>query len=261
MSLLENSYASFINLDYRKDRLIHMQKELTKAGIAAERTKGMLPNEYKGDKKKVEVMMQRTPGAVGCHMSQVNIMAKALSLNKHAFVMEDDLVFCEDFLKRLEYIEKFLSTHNWDLLWLGGTVHINPPYWHTGKNPDLLGTKVGRDAEPTDDPRIIRTYGAFSTYAYIVNVKSIEKILNLLDSVVHESMGIDWAFIKLQPQLLTYMFLPGCVKQMDNPSDIGKPHANGKQAFTYFSQFEKSTGPYFWKKRMEEFDTKTIRWK
>lgn len=259
--LLDNCYTSFINLDHRQDRYIHMQKELSKAGITAERTRGMLPIEYQGDKKKVEVMMKRTPGAVGCHFSQLKVMEKALSLNKHAFVMEDDLIFCDDFLSRLEYIENFLSMHPWDLVWLGGTVHINPPYWHTGRNPDLLGAVIGKDAELTDDPRIIRTYGAFSTYAYIVNVESLERVLKLLDSIVHESMGIDWAFIKLQPQLHTYMFLPGCVKQMDNPSDIGNPHANGKKAFTFFSHFERSTGPYWWKKRMEEFDPKNIRWK
>lgn len=258
--MIENLYSSFINLPSRKDRLIHMQAQLKKVGIEAERIEGMLPHQYKGDKKKVEVMMQRTPGAVGCHFSQVAVMKKALELGKHAFVMEDDLIFCDDFQRRLGYIDRFVLTHPFDLIWLGGTVHINPPYWHTGKNLDLLGATKGIDAEPTDDPRMIRTYGAFSTYAYIVNVKSIEKILKMLDDIVHESMGIDWAFIKLQPQLLTYMFLPGCVKQMDNPSDIGKPLANGQKAFTHFSHFAKSTGPYWWQRRMEDFDIRTIKW-
>lgn len=258
--MIENLYISFVNLAHRRDRLIHMEGQLKKIGMDAIREPGILPKDLKGDRRRYKVMLDRTPGACGCYESQRNVMHKALELGKHAFVMEDDLVFCDDFQKRLEYIDKFLETHNWDLTWLGGTVHINPPYWHTGKNPELVGTKIGKDAEPTEDPRIIRTYGAFSTYAYIVNVKSIEKILKMLDSIVHESMGIDWAFIKLQPQLFTYMFLPGCVKQMDNPSDIGKPLANGQKAFTHFSHFAKSTGPYWWQKNMGDFDPKTIKW-
>ena len=184
----------------------------------------------------------------------------ALLHEQNAFVMEDDLVFCNDFQKRLQYIDAFTKTHDWDIIWLGGTFHVNPPHWHKEKNPDLPDTKMRRDAQLTDDPRMIRTYGAFCTYAYIVNYNSIALVLSLLDSIVHESMGIDWAMIKLQPQLSTFAFVPGCIKQMDNPSDIGKPDRNGKKAFTYFSHFAKSTGPYWWAKHMEEFNPLTFNW-
>ena len=47
--ILDNTYASFINLDHRKDRLNHMTAELSKAKIEAVRTRGMLPNEYKAN--------------------------------------------------------------------------------------------------------------------------------------------------------------------------------------------------------------------
>lgn len=259
--LIENTYFSFINLTHRLDRLLHMKKELEKAGIDAERTSGILPKEVKGDLSRYKVMLERTPGALGCHLAQTKVMEKALSLNKHAGVFEDDLVFCDDFQKRMDYINEFTKTHSWDVLWLGGTFHVNPPHWHTGKNPDLLGTTMRRDAELTDDPRMVRTYGCFCTYAYIVNVNSIQKILKLLDQYVHESMGIDWLFIKLQPQLNTFSFVPGCIKQMDNPSDIGRPDKNGKKAFTYFSHFAKSTGPYWWARKLEDFDPLKFDWK
>jgi GR25 family glycosyltransferase involved in LPS biosynthesis len=268
---VSTTHAAFINLDHRKDRLIHMEKELKRAGLTERfditRLRGMLPAEYTGDRGKVVVMQARTPGAIGCHYSQVKVMQTALLNKQHAFVMEDDLVFCDDFITRLEYMGRFLNTHAWDVMWLGGTFHINPPYWHTGKNIDLLySNSIGRDAELTDDPRILRTYGAFSTYAYIVNKDSIAKILTMLDSVVHKSMGIDWAFIKLQPDIFTYAFVPGSVKQMDNPSDIGKPDSHGRQAFTYFSGFSKlnhsvDKSRYWWAKRMEDFDPLKFDWK
>lgn len=242
MTLLGDSYISFVNLDHRKDRLARMEESLQKLGIAAVRTPGMLPSEYKGDPSRVRVMRNRTPGAIGCHFSQVKIMTEALNRRKHAFVMEDDLMFCSDFHRRIQHMEKFIETHDWDILWLGGTFHINPPYWHT----------ASRDAELTDDPRMIRTYGAFCTYAYIVRDTRIEKVLTLLDSWLDKSMGIDWAMIQMQPALCTYAFVPGCTRQYDNQSDIGK-------GITRFSGFAK-LGPYWYQDKMTDFDPTKFDW-
>ena len=215
----------------------------------------MLPQEYSGDPARVEVMRKRTPGAIGCHFSQVKIMAEALNRRKHAFVMEDDLVFCSDFQKRIAYIEKFTATHDWDIIWLGGTFHINPPYWdikRRKREDRMLSIPNGRDAELTDDPRMIKTYGCFCTYAYIVRDCRIGKVLAGLDRVLDRSMGIDWAMIENQPQWQTFAFVPGCICQYDNKSDIG----NG---VTYFSGFAK-LGPYWFQDRMEQFDPAKFNW-
>jgi GR25 family glycosyltransferase involved in LPS biosynthesis len=245
--ILDHCYASFINLDHRKDRLRLMQAELKKVGIKAIRQKAILPNEYRGENRKVEVMRKRTPGAIGCHFSQVEVMKKALSVNQHAFVMEDDLIFCSDFMDRMHHATKFLDSNEWDVLWLGGTYHLTPT-WHKKGHPDLPQCRCSnlKDVQATDDPKIVRTYGCWSTFAYIVNVNSLPKILKLLDEHVHESMGIDWLFIRIQPQLKTFAFLPGCVKQHDNKSDIGK-------GMTYFSHFAK-LGPHWYQDRMEDFN-------
>lgn len=242
MSLLENSYISFVNMDHRTDRLERMNQSLEKLGIKAIRTRGMLPQEYEGPQERVEVMRRRTPGAIGCHFSQVRIMTEALNRRKHAFVMEDDLVFCSDFHKRIAHMEEFITTHNWDILWLGGTFHINPPYWH----------KKRRDAKCTDDPRMMQTFGAFCTYAYIVRDGSIDKVLAGLDRMLDRSIGIDWAMIQLQPEWKTYAFVPGCICQYDNKSDIGK-------GMTIFSGFAK-LGPYWFQDRMEQFDPARFNW-
>jgi GR25 family glycosyltransferase involved in LPS biosynthesis len=249
---MKNLHLTYVNLEHRPDRRLHMEAELKRIGLNAKRIPGILPHEYNGDPKKIQTMLKRTPGAIGCHFSQVKCMQEALSLHKHAFVMEDDLVFCSDFKKRLAMIETFTDEFEWDVFWLGGTYHVNPAYWHTGRNPDLKDSFLGRDAELTSDPRIVRTYGCFSTFAYIVNVKSIEKILKLLDRYVAVSMGIDWLFIKLQPELFTFAFAPGCVKQMDNQSDIGT-------GITYFSGFEK-LGPHWFQDKIEDFDPLTYCW-
>lgn len=255
MDLINDSHICFVNLDHRGDRLKHMGEELNRIGLHAHRVRGLMPNEYSGDPAKVEVMRKRTPGAIGCHMSQVFIMREALRLGKHAWVMEDDIIFCEDFNKRIEYINTWMESNEWDVFWLGASFHVNPPYWHrigkSGMQPDC-SAQLGKDCETTSDPRIIRTYGAYVTFAYIVNLKSIDKILKLFDEHLHTSIGIDWLFIKLQPQLKCFSFVPGSVMQMDNKSDIG----NG---ITVWSG-QLNNGPYVFQKRMEDFEPANYKW-
>jgi len=241
-------YASYINLPHRFDRDSRMKRELERVGIKAERTIGLYPHEVKEPKEKLEVMQKRTPGAIGCHYSQISVMAKAHFHGKNALVMEDDLVFCSDFNERMKIVDSFLEGKDWDVFWLGGTYHKEPT-WHKSVNgkhthPDLQNCNclLNKDWEKTDNPNIVKTYGIWSTYAYIVNYNSILKILKLLDDNVHLSIGIDWLFIYLQPQLNTFAFNPGMVKQYDNASDIG----NG---ITKFSAFQR-LGDYWFKDKI-----------
>lgn len=264
MNWRTNVYASYINLDHRKDRYNHMQGQLGKSRLGLEvrvvRQRAIHIKDVITEPKH-QTMFNRTPGAIGCWLSQVEVMRRALAENLHALVMEDDLVFCSDFIERLDYIFNWLEGREWDVFWLGGTVH-SPAFWHpkgpSGMRPDV-SAHLGYDMQPTSDPRIIRTYGAFSTHAYIVNRDSTNKVVSLLDKHMHESIGIDHCFIRLQPQLKTYMFVPGCVKQIDNMSDIG----NG---MTIFSGFSKLNGTiensmYWWQDKMADFDPTTFQWK
>jgi GR25 family glycosyltransferase involved in LPS biosynthesis len=265
--MLENCYTSFVNLDSRPDRLNHMTKELGRIGIQAIRQRGIPWKECDLNSHKHQVMLNRTPGALGCHLSQVEIIKKAFEAGSNAFVMEDDLVFASDFMERMDYVSKWIAGKEWDIFWLGATFH-SPAYWHkkgqSNMRPDC-SAQLGKDFDHTDDPRIKRTYGAFCTYAYIVNYNSIEKILGLLDKHLHESIGIDWLFIKLQPQLKTFAFVPGSVRQINNLSDIGT-NPDGSPAMTVFSGFSKLNGTeensrYWFQDKIENFDPNTFAWK
>lgn len=257
------TYNAYINLDHRTDRREHMERELARVGIDADRFPGIKAqdNPWVMYQQRVDVMRNRTPGAIGCHFSQVAIMRHALMIDRSAFVMEDDLIFCSDIHERLEHIKEFAGKNEWDVIWLGGTFH-SPAFWHphgpSKMRPDC-SANLGKDCEPTYDPRIMRTYGAFSTYAYIVNHTSIQKILDLFDQHLHESIGIDWLFIKLQPQLKCFAYVPGCVKQMDNQSDIG----NGITKFSGFAQLNGTIedSRYWWQDRKEDFDPTTFVWR
>lgn len=259
-------YTAFINLDSRPDRLAHMERELKRVGIEAVRQRAIPWKECDLNDPKHQVMLRRTPGALGCHLSQVQVMERAFVHGQHAWVMEDDLVFATDFQDRLKYIENYLTGKPWDVIWLGGTFH-NPGYWHplgaSGMRPDC-SAHLGKDFDHTDDPRIKRTFGCFCTYAYIVNYNSIQKILTLFDKHLHESIGIDWLFIKLQPQLKCYAFVPGSVIQFDNKSDIGF-NADGSPAKTMFSGFAKLNGTvensrYWFQDNINDFDPINFKW-
>lgn len=261
-TIISESYISFLNLDHRLDRLESMQAELYRIGISAERTRGKLPHEYDLSDLKVGAMRNFGIGAVGCYYGQVEIMKKALSENKCAFVMEDDIIFCDDFFQRMEIAQDFLNKQDWDILWLGGTYSLQP-YWHkrgdggstwmsrsvsnAHANVDLRMCHCDKNAdwEETDNPRIRRTYGCWSTYAYIVNVVSISKILALLDENIKYCKGIDHCMILLEPQLNTFAFNPGMVKQYSGASDtcIG--------TYNNFEEHSSSLGPHWWAKNVD----------
>jgi GR25 family glycosyltransferase involved in LPS biosynthesis len=248
-----DAYVGFLNMDERTDRLAHITDQLGKLGIPFHRTRGKLPSEFPMDDPKLQVQWKRTPGSIPCMYGQMEIMQNAYDEGKDAMVFEDDCHLCGEIQDRLDIMQKFLNIqYTWDVMWLGGTVHINPPYWHIhGKNPDLRGTILDQDAVRTFDKRFVKCHGAFCTYAYIVRHQSIPFVLELLESVVHESMGIDWSFIRLGDHLNTYMFLPGSVKQIDNRSNIG----NGDTIFSGFA----ALGPYWYQESMKDFDYSTIK--
>jgi GR25 family glycosyltransferase involved in LPS biosynthesis len=188
-------------------------------------------------------MYNRTKGAIGCYESQMEVMRIALSKNKHALVLEDDCVFCEDFNERLKIISDHLADMHWDILWLGATYHTEPT-WHKIGHPQLplCNCKYYKDYEPALENVLVRTYGCWSTYAYIVNVNSIDRVLHELEKWIPQSIGIDYSMILMQPNLYTYSPIYGMVKQYDNQSDIGAK-------ITKFSKFE-NLGEHWYKDKL-----------
>jgi GR25 family glycosyltransferase involved in LPS biosynthesis len=250
----------YINLDSRTDRKLHMEQSLKLAGFESERIRGIDWHECNLSNPQFAGMVKRgTLGAIGCHQSQVSCMRRALKENKSVLIMEDDLVFCEDFLDRIKIVEDFCNNNSWDVIFLGGTVHAPVPEWHTkGHTNTELTSKdcncnLGVDIERVEGSKhIFKAYGVFSTYCYLVNLDSIPKILSLFDKHVHTSMGIDWLFIKLSPQMNNFVFLSGCTRQYNNQSNIG----NGVTNFDAF----KNLGQHWFTNKLEDFDPLTIKW-
>lgn len=254
-------HIKFVNLAHRADRLAHMTDQLSRAGIVAERFDGIDWRSRRWDHK-WNTMLNRTPGACGCHESQVSIMREALGDGKHAVVFEDDCVFCSDFQERFAHIQTWLDTHDWDVFYLGASVHVGPPWWHkTGHSHELpdCNCTLNRDAETTDDPHVLRCYGIFATFAYIVNKNSLSKVIDALEEIKPKSMGIDWSMIALGHKLKQFCFVPGCVRQYSNQSDIGNGVTNWDGFLKLNGTFENSA--YVFQDKMTDLDPKTFAWK
>lgn len=248
----------YVNLASRPDRRAHAEAEFAKHNLNVRRFEALKPEDWEGEEIAVARMMARTPGAVGCWMSQTEIIRQGLRDGSELIgVFEDDICLCEDFPARLQYIAENL-TWDWDVFYLGATFHV-PGEWH--KKPDCAdwiensGVAVlqrGRDVYPTHRSHILRTPGIWSTYGYLVNGRNATKVLCALDQIMPDSDGIDHAFIRLGDRLNTYCFVPGCCWQYDGPSDIG-------DGITEFSGFKK-LGAYVWTDLMTDFDPTTFNW-
>lgn len=237
VNLLTDSYISYINLRQREDRQEHMIRELKRVNIQADRFEAYTPDLFPD--AKYDRMRNTTPGAIGCHMSQIAVMMLASAHGQHAMVMEDDLIFSDDFHKRVEIMEQFLQGKTWDIVWWGNTHHIEPTWHNTGHRKDFpCECDLNRDWEPTEHPNVTRAYGLWGTYCYTVNKNSIDKVLMMLDKLMPVTIGIDYSMMAMQPELITYSCNPGAVKQYNNRSNIGA-------GWTNFENFSKLGSHWF----------------
>lgn len=239
----------FINLASRPDRNAHAEEQFAKHNLPVKRFEAFTPDQWDGDPAKIDRMMKRTPGAVGCWMSQVEVIRKVAGTDRVVGVCEDDICFCDDLHKRLRHMGDHLP-EDWHVAYLGATFHVPGVWCHHPDCAEWGG--IGRDVLPTADPHILQSPGIWGTYGYLVNGRHAHEVLDALDNIMPDSDGIDHAFIRIGTRLNTYCFVPGCCWQLDGESNIGT-------GITEFSGFKK-LGPYVWTDRMEDFDPSTFDW-
>ncbi len=232
----------YINLNTRPDRRAQIKAQLARANVVASRLSAFRKEDYAGMASDV-ALMQATPNTIGNWLSHTFLWRTVQDTDQNVLVLEDDAVLCADFRQRLQYLETHLPD-DWDIVFLCGTFHLNPPHWHADD--------LGRDVELTDDPHLLRAYGVFSNHGYIVRGWSAGKLLRRMKDLMPKAKGSDHALIMLQPELRAYVMVPGAVFQRDSESDIGK-------GVTRFSLF-KSLGPYVYTERMDDFDPTTFDW-
>ena len=195
-----------INLKTRNDRRKLINSHLPNFNLKYEFFDAITDdNEYN-----VKFPKEYNKGQIGCFLSHYKLL-KTHNSDKILGILEDDVELCDDFLDRFKYIEDKFNLE-WDIFFLSSYYHLNDhkDMWnHSG------------DFELTDTKYIHRVYGAFTTHAYLVNPKSIDKILKLIDENIADTYAIDHVYCaKIESKLNCYSFTPGMANQRISYSDV-----------------------------------------
>jgi GR25 family glycosyltransferase involved in LPS biosynthesis len=194
-------HTLFINLESRPDRREHVERELKKMNIEAERMNAI----------------KMTEGAIGCTLSHIRCLELAKERQyPHVFIIEDDITFLQPelLLENLKKFEENLELQRWDVLIIGG--NNCPPY-----------TKV------TD--YCIRAFNNQTTTGYIVKshyydtlIANFKESAQMLMRNPHNKreFALDMYWKRLQQTGIWLMIVPATVTQYQDYSDIEKRVVN-----------------------------------
>ena len=203
-SLSDIQYAFYINLEHRKDRKEHVEKQLASVNITAERFNAIrLPN-----------------GAIGCSMSHLRCLEQAKKNEwSHLLICEDDIEFLNPSLFT-QQMNTFFEKHqnDWDVVLLAG--NNVPPY----RVPENDTSCIQVTHSQTTTGYLIKSH-YFDTL--ISNIKKgIEKLIAEPEN--HGKFAIDKYWLTLQKCDRWFLIVPLTVVQKTDYSDIEKKMTNYK---------------------------------
>lgn len=241
---LSNTDTWYINLDHRLDRRALIEDQLNRFHLQYRRLSAFTQDEFAWGHPAAFPKMNNTPATFGQWMSMTSLMRMYRDSERDLLILEDDAILAPCFRDAMSYLTANLP-EDWDLVFLCGTFHVNPPVWHAHD--------LGRDVERTSAKHLFRAYGVWSNHAVLVHGKQAGHIYEAMHTVMHKSTGSDHALIQLQPTLKAYVLVPGCVFQRDMISDIGRGEV------TEFSRFLEM-GPYVYQDYLDNFDPDQFDW-
>ena len=230
---LSNINFKCVNLKNRADRREWIDSHLPNFGIKYQYYDALKNSEKY---KHLKFPSEYKPGGIGCTTTHYDIL-KNYSGNKILGIFEDDVQLSEDFLERFKYIEDNFNLE-WDMFFLSSFYHLNN---------DKLRWNPSGDFEFTDIKYIHKVYGSFCTHAYLVNPKSIDKIITLMEENLDKSYAIDHLYILIQPQLNCFSFTPGMATQIVSTSDIDNKVKDQ-------TEFERIVGKHYFVNKLEDFN-------
>lgn len=178
MNFKDTPFASIpkycISLKRNQDRRKLVSHEFTKAGL-----KPIFFNALDGRELIVPELSEKRKsphyeGIYGCMMSHLTLFKEARARGEKSIcVFEDDIIVCDDFKERMEYIESLPM--DFDYFALGG--HFNSP-----KKGTLIGV-----AFETKHPYIFKIREKAGSYGYIVT----DKVMDFFIRNITYSYGVD----------------------------------------------------------------------
>jgi GR25 family glycosyltransferase involved in LPS biosynthesis len=223
-----------INLEHRHDKRERVESHLLQHDLKFEYFKALTAND--NTYFSYDQIHRYTPGQLGCLLSHYELLS-TYDTDYILGIFEDDVQLCDDFSERMKYIEQNFNL-DWDIFFLSSFYHLNT---------DANRWNEPGDYEFTDIKYIHRVFGSFCTHAYLVNPKSIKKILKLMDEYMHQSYAVDHLYILIQPFLNAYSFTPGMATQAPGFTDIDNIVKDQ-------SIFERIVGKHYFVNQLENFD-------
>ena len=198
-------HAFYINLITRPDRKQHVEEQLKKMDIQAQRFDAI----------------KLANGALGCSMSHLKCLEIAKENNwPHLLVIEDDIQFLDPDLFKSQ-LNMFFNNHsNWDVVLVGG--NNVPPY-----------QKI--------DDTCVKVTSCQTTTGYLVNGHYFDTLIDnfrtgikklLAEPQKHKFYAIDKYWFALQKRDNWFLIIPLTVTQREDYSDIEKRPTNYTHVMT-----------------------------
>jgi GR25 family glycosyltransferase involved in LPS biosynthesis len=167
-----------INLDGRQDRLRHARAQLARIGVASARRFQAF------DGHRLQLTSSRPDwvrrGAVGCYLSHLALLKQAQARRMPCVIVEDDLVFADDFLQAFAtFVDEM--PEDWDVLHLSGGEHCTAPRVLGGHHM-----------------RLVATWGTSMSF---LRLPAIDRLLEEADAL---DRPVDDFYIRMMPSLKFY---------------------------------------------------------
>lgn len=204
-SISEIKHALYINLEFRRDRRLHVENQLNSVGIRAERFNAV----------------KLADGALGCSMSHLKCLQMAKDKGwDHLLICEDDITFTSPALF-IQQFNKFLKNQSeWDVVLLAG--NNMPPYKQVGD----YCAQVTRCQTTTG-------YLIKSHY-YDALIENIKRGMDMMvkNPDKRKIYAVDKFWFLLQDKDLWFLITPLSVVQREDYSDIEKKTTNYSKLMT-----------------------------
>lgn len=196
----------YINLDHRKDRYNHINKELAKTNIELSKI------------NRISGIYMKDFGSLGCsksHCLALEMFINSPETNQTCIILEDDFEFTKEQPEINNLINRvFNELKEFDVLMLSTNIinDINTPY-------DFISKII--DAQTTSGYIVSRKFAPVLLQNYKQGILNLERLGYRVDDFC-----IDIYMKKLQPCSNWYCLKPKIGKQMESFSDIEKHSVN-----------------------------------
>ena len=211
MNLKNIDKSFFINLDHRKDRLQHINKNLP---FSAERFPAIDAKnlELNDEIKKIfgKNLQKFTKAEIACSLSHYRLW-KRLTLDKDAdnyLILEDDAVFKQGFINSWNQVFSKHMPENYNLIYLGGCQPWNKPQYHKVLKPhnDYFNNIKNNNFFSKDDH-----FWHMTTSSYILSKTAASLLCQWV-----EQNGIDCALDHFMQRFFNSIFAINTLKESIN---------------------------------------------